>query len=349
MLVELTTDTNLLVNGDFETGDTPGWVQDSPDATTATVDTANPCTNDSSFHFDIPSGTFTHYADLTQDGIQVSDPHLYLDLSLESWATDGSTTGGTATALVDCYDATDTINARVYYAWGSGITNLPTQLPDGTYPFHVLATDMGGAVGVCEKLAADIPASIDAQFGAGTWDSFGITSANFLFQAWCAENLVSSIHGYVDNILLLDGPRTLSYPETLGPTDCEEGVAIDVTLQWDSDPDAEEHEVYFGLAGETLTLRNTQTTESYNPHNDPGVDMAWGTEYQWRIDERVGGSTVVTGNTWDFTTQDLQCDPPLLFDIDGSDDCVVDLADFAMMAFEWLSCNWDRTLLSPCL
>lgn len=81
-------------------------------------------------------------------------------------------------------------------------------------------------------------------------------------------------------------------------------------------------------------------------HN--AVNMAWGTQYQWRSDECVGGNTVVTGTTWSFTTHVLQCNPPLRGDIDGSGDCVVDLTDFAVMVSEWMSCNWNPTLLSPC-
>ena len=125
-------------------------------------------------------------------------------------------------------------------------------------------------------------------------------------------------------------------------------VEADADLQWNSDTDAEEHKVYFRLAGQPLTLRSTQTAETYNPHSDPTVNMAWGTQYQWRIDECVGGSTVVTGTTWSFATHVLQCDPPLLSDKDGSGDCIVDLADFAAMASEWMSCNWNPFLLSPC-
>jgi hypothetical protein len=204
----------------------------------------------------------------------------------------------------------------------------------------------------------------DPGFGPGTLQiqtAVGVTSAQpgvpLQYETdyyWRVNTIDPSTGG--NPVLLCTSPEwsfkttpLFSAAVVISPLDDATDVEADTDLQWYSDLTVDEYKVYFGLAGGPLTLRSTLATgnESYNPHADAGVTMAWGTEYQWRIDKCVGGNTVVTGATWSFTTYVLQCNP-LLADIDGSGDCMVNVADFAAMVSEWMSCNWDPALLSAC-
>jgi len=92
------------------------------------------------------------------------------------------------------------------------------------------------------------------------------------------------------------------------------------------------YDVYLGTDMDDLQLVSAdQPGESFDPD---GLD--WATRYYWRVDQRQDDQ-VFEGQVWMFTTIVPACDPPLPADVTG--DCVVNLADLAMMAAEWMQCN----------
>jgi hypothetical protein len=128
-----------------------------------------------------------------------------------------------------------------------------------------------------------------------------------------------------------------------------EVVEIDVNLEWSSDPLAITHNVVITPdGGSPVTAVNK--TSPYNPWADLGEPtMEWNKLYTWQVIEKDGsGVTIATGPLWYFKVRALNC-VGMNSDIDGSDDCIVNLADFAMLASEWLDCNWDDGgKASPC-
>jgi len=137
---------------------------------------------------------------------------------------------------------------------------------------------------------------------------------------------------------------TTSSPKAIvvSPTIDETGVDPNVILEWIVASGTESHDVYLGLTPGTLVFQDSLSAGETT--FDPDPDLEWGTDYFWRIDETIGG-TLYIGDVWNFTTYVLICDPPLLGDANG--DCVVNLLDFAIIAPEWLDCNWDRQEACP--
>jgi hypothetical protein len=121
-----------------------------------------------------------------------------------------------------------------------------------------------------------------------------------------------------------------------------EVVEIDVNLLWSSDPLAITHNVVITPDGGSPHTAVNKTSP-YNPWSDLGEPaMAWNKQYTWQIIEKnAGGVTIATGPEWHFKVRALVCDGTMTADIDGSDDCIVNLADFAAMASQWLDCKWD--------
>ena len=135
----------------------------------------------------------------------------------------------------------------------------------------------------------------------------------------------------------------VSPPDTYVPE-----VPIDVDLVWLNDPAAASHEVFLGLAGNPVSV-GIQTTP-YNPYNDSGVAMDWGTQYEWYVVGLDGGGTPIPGSvssTWKFQTHTLICNngDPYPGDING--DCIFDLIDFAVLAGNWLDCKWSDPKACP--
>lgn len=112
-----------------------------------------------------------------------------------------------------------------------------------------------------------------------------------------------------------------------------QGVDVNKDLNWTAGGGGTyTHDVYFGMDPAALPLvSGSQVGTSY----DPGL-LDWATTYYWRIDE-LDGVNVFAGDVWSFTTVVPTCQTPLAGDTNG--DCVVDLADFAVLASEWLQCN----------
>jgi hypothetical protein len=121
------------------------------------------------------------------------------------------------------------------------------------------------------------------------------------------------------------------------PEDNATGVAQNVVLTWTSGYGADSHNVYISaipseVENGTAPMVNV-AVEEYDP-----PDLAWETEYFWRIDEVFdGGGEPAPGDVWSFTTGTPQCEYELGGDADNN--CIIDLRDVAIMAANWLECN----------
>jgi outer membrane protein assembly factor BamB len=82
------------------------------------------------------------------------------------------------------------------------------------------------------------------------------------------------------------------------PADFSYGVALSMTLAWDSACGADSYNVYFGSSSPPLFVLNSAAV-SYLP-GSPQYD----TTYYWRVDA-VGADGIVRGETWSFKTVPL--------------------------------------------
>ncbi|MBE0534777.1 MAG: hypothetical protein IH624_03845 [Phycisphaerae bacterium] len=64
--------------------------------------------------------------------------------------------------------------------------------------------------------------------------------------------------------------------------------------------------------------------------------LNWSSSYWWQV-KGDDGANQVESEVWRFTTITPQCNSPLSADVNG--DCMVDLADLAEIAGQWLQCN----------
>jgi len=135
-------------------------------------------------------------------------------------------------------------------------------------------------------------------------------------------------------------------PTLINPQPTDDLDVDDVLLEW-SHPDAGEagvefkisyRKAYFGPFIEVTTISSTSYDLSAN------VQLAWGTEYDWRVDVVVNSVVEREGDVWQFTTHTLECNysPHDVTGPDGVPDCFVDLFDFASFASDWLKCGIDR-------
>jgi len=129
------------------------------------------------------------------------------------------------------------------------------------------------------------------------------------------------------------------------------GIALDATLQWDPGLNAEWHNVYFGTNQTLVTNRDVsvrvalQTTNtSYDPFGANPMDVS--ATYYWVVDEGVGGNVVAPGAVWSFTTEPLECLPPVAT-LDQNGDCVIDLVEIAGIAGSWLECGYNNPSYCP--
>ncbi len=124
-------------------------------------------------------------------------------------------------------------------------------------------------------------------------------------------------------------------PKAIEPTPFygDENAAANQILSWTSPPGTISSEVFFGAPGAMESLGN--------PDGDSiaasDVDLPWDTAYEWRVDITTANGTV-EGDVWTFTTADGPvCDPELPGD--ANNDCVLNLSDIAIVAFDWLACT----------
>ena len=163
------------------------------------------------------------------------------------------------------------------------------------------------------------------------------------------KNLARPYTGLIDDLRFYSGALSAEEVESLfdnnpfasdpSPENGAVSVPVDTDLTWTAGLDAESHDVYLGTDLTLVTNATTEadefmgnvTVETYTPPVplDPLIP------HYWRIDEKIGDHTV-KGTVWTFTTGSA-CWPPLEADLTG--DCVVNLADFAVMANEWMQCH----------
>ncbi len=130
-------------------------------------------------------------------------------------------------------------------------------------------------------------------------------------------------------------------PKAYNPAPGNDAVEVSpfgTMLTWNPAPGGPyTHQVYMSTAASDVVERRPSAYqgEFENAVFDPGT-LDWDTRYFWVVDE-FDGQNLYAGDLWSFTTISPVCDPPLLMDANG--DCVVDIADFAILASEWLDCN----------
>jgi len=139
-------------------------------------------------------------------------------------------------------------------------------------------------------------------------------------------------------------------PVLVAPADTEDPtVEIDVDLEWTSDAiSSDASKVIITPDGESAVDAGEQTSP-FNPWAVLGEPtMEWNKKYTWQVLELDAGDNVIaTGPAWTFVVRKLNC-PDTTADIAG-EDCIVDLADFAEMASQWLKCDADDGgKASPC-
>ena len=150
---------------------------------------------------------------------------------------------------------------------------------------------------------------------------------------------------YTGDVWMFDAA---SIPTLVAPADTyDPGVDIDVNLEWSSENIVAASKIIITPAGESPVDLGVQTSP-FNPFANVGIAMEWNKHYTWQVIELDAGSNVIgEGPAWRFKVRELECS--LFADIDGSGDCIVNLADFAVLAYQWLECGWDDGgLKSPC-
>ena len=127
-------------------------------------------------------------------------------------------------------------------------------------------------------------------------------------------------------------------PTAYAPDPANEETAVSPlrSCSWGDVPGAVSYDIYWGTdeelvtAGDSSVLLGTQAGTTFSP------EMDFETVYYWRIDTNLADS-VSAGDVWMYTTDGRICDPVMAGDVNN--DCVVDIADFAIMASDWLNCT----------
>lgn len=122
------------------------------------------------------------------------------------------------------------------------------------------------------------------------------------------------------------------------PQDGAVDVLLDINLRWTAGVGAETHDVYLGT-DQTMVANATRESIEFKANVSETVfqpEVLEGeTTYYWVVDEVIG-EEIIKGQVWVFTTGE-GCFPPLTADL--TDDCIVNMEDFAVLAGEWLKCN----------
>lgn len=119
----------------------------------------------------------------------------------------------------------------------------------------------------------------------------------------------------------------------VAPVNGDINQARNLTLNWESlVPITGDYEVYIGDSEESLVYVGDSTGTTFAP-----AGLEWGQTYYWQVVYN-DGVDVIASAVWSFTVAaGPVCDGTLVGDINN--DCLTNLADFAIMAAEWLDCT----------
>jgi len=129
------------------------------------------------------------------------------------------------------------------------------------------------------------------------------------------------------------------------PADGEPGAPRNAQLSWTSGEDElgglpDSHKLYMDPNATYVTERNCGAV-AVCVTLDPGIttydpDLEWGVTYYWVVDEDYGTGGIEEGDVWSFTVDpELECG---ILPGDVTADCLVNLDDFAVLAYDWLNC-----------
>lgn len=126
---------------------------------------------------------------------------------------------------------------------------------------------------------------------------------------------------------------TLAPIAPVAPVDGAINQARNLSLSWEAlVPITGDYEVYIGSSEQDLVYVGDSTGTAYTP-----AGMEWGQTYYWKVVFN-DGVDVIASAVWSFTVaQGPVCDGTLAGDLDGN--CLTNLADFAILAAEWLDCT----------
>ena len=146
------------------------------------------------------------------------------------------------------------------------------------------------------------------------------------------------------------------------PADEATDVELNVVLSWDAGVDglgnpALSHTIYLDpnetkvAAGDaSVKVSDAQAGTTLDP-GAPG-ELLWDTRYFWRVDENYSSSPTAIGDVWEFTfATEIDCDRPVGDFTDPTEtytyDCLVNLADFVLLAANWLDCGYQNEDCPP--
>lgn len=131
--------------------------------------------------------------------------------------------------------------------------------------------------------------------GTFTWTSPGVGTGTVRLYAGAHQGSMGSTNNTIVVVSneVAGAPGVASNPN---PPNNATGVAPTVILSWTAGSGATSHDVFFGMTNPPDSVAN-QTGTSYDP---PG-DLAAGTTFYWRINER-NSIGVTPGPIWQFTT-----------------------------------------------
>ena len=190
---------NLVVNGDFETGDDTGWTTLSQGSVVAGgVDGTNPYQGNYSLHSHITAwGDVAWSQDIAENLPQVS-AQVYLT---------SFTAVANMSVRVEGYSGATKKSQSVYYWGGENWDWYNGAGPAQTGGFYATKEYIGNATGAWQQLIADPAADTDATFGAGIWTSLNIDHITLTLTSW--SDTGNSIEGYFDNASVVPEPCTM--------------------------------------------------------------------------------------------------------------------------------------------
>jgi len=214
---------NLLVNGDFETGDLTGYNTDLQfgGGFVGSVNGNNVNGGNYSWQFDTNTSATNHYGNIEQGGpshlsAPIPVPNSNPEVSADVLVT-GQGGANQAAVMIEMYNAAGDWVGLTYWAFGGGPTSWGQGIhggPDG--PLAVIVHNMSGSNGSWTTVGANLPTLYESTFPTGTpgqrWGDMGVTGVRFLFQTWAANSgsLTEYVQGHADNFSLTDVPEPMT-------------------------------------------------------------------------------------------------------------------------------------------